>query len=415
MKRRPKGYGSVYKLKGNRSHPYVTAITMGNDNGKQIRKPIAYSDNYEKAEEKLYLYHMDLLGFIPRVVIENPQLESKYVLFMKDMMMQKIIPDDPRNIKNIDLINTMFEARLTPAELLSQNYKTDGFLSVYNKTPTIDEIWEIVKAKELNLSEKTLASYESIYKKLDSIKNKPINKIKLNEIENIFDSLEEQGYGYYSHSRLKSILGMIFNHAEKHDYVDKNFIKFIKPQGKKDYNKKGIFTNDQIKELINLDSLASRCTLICIFTGMRPGELLEIKKINVHLDEKYLIGGIKTAAGINRTIPLHEFIIPYIKLFLKGNKTEYLIHIGNKPLKYHNYLSNYYNKMKVSLNLADNLTPHSGRKTFGTLAKECGMDTYYRKCIIGHSHQDITDDIYTEPRLARLLKEINKIKIDGIC
>ena len=415
MKRRPKGYGSVYKLKGARSHPYVTTVTLGNDHGKQIRKPIAYSDSYEQAEEKLYLYHMDLLGFIPKVVIENPQLESKYVLFMKDMIMQRIIPDDPRNIKNIDLINTMFEARLTPVELQSQNYKTNGFLSVYSKTPTIDEIWEIVKEKELKLAKRTLSSYESVYKKLDSIKGKPIDKIKLTDIENIFESLEEQGYGYYSHSRLKSILSMIFNYAEKHDYINKNFIKFIKPQGKKDYNKKGIFTNDQIKELINLDSFASRCTLICIFTGMRPGELLDIKKANVHVDEKYLIGGIKTAAGINRTIPLHEFIIPYIKLFMKGNKTDYLIHIENKHVKYRNYLSHYYNKMKVYLNFDDNLTPHSGRKTFGTLAKECGMDSYYRKCIIGHSHQDITDNIYTEPRLDHLLKEINKIKIEGIC
>ena len=50
--------------------------------------------------------------------------------------------------------------------------------------------------------------------------------------------------------------------------------------------------------------------LIYIYTGIRPVELLEIESENVHLNERYMIGGVKTEAGKNRVIPIHESIVP---------------------------------------------------------------------------------------------------------
>ena len=60
-----------------------------------------------------------------------------------------------------------------------------------------------------------------------------------------------------------------------------------------------------------------------IYTGLRPTELLEILTENVHLEEKYMIGGIKTDAGKDRIIPLNDKIIPLIKNRYEPNrKTE---------------------------------------------------------------------------------------------
>lgn len=52
-----------------------------------------------------------------------------------------------------------------------------------------------------------------------------------------------------------------------------------------------------------------------IYTGMRIGELYKTKKENVHLDEHYMIGGEKTAAGIDREIPISTTIINVVERF----------------------------------------------------------------------------------------------------
>ena len=75
MKRRPKGYGSIYKISGERSCPYGVFITYGRDDkGKQIQKPIGYAETPEKAENILLMHHMQQLGFIPQVVLDNAKL-----------------------------------------------------------------------------------------------------------------------------------------------------------------------------------------------------------------------------------------------------------------------------------------------------------------------------------------------------
>lgn len=45
-----------------------------------------------------------------------------------------------------------------------------------------------------------------------------------------------------------------------------------------------------------------------IYTGLRVGELLDIKIENLHLDKRYMIGGFKTQARTNRIIPISRKI-----------------------------------------------------------------------------------------------------------
>ena len=86
------------------------------------------------------------------------------------------------------------------------------------------------------------------------------------------------------------------------------------------------YSNEEIKTLWsklyginNVDII-----LIMIYTGLRPTELLEIQTENVHLDEKYMVGRMKTEAGKDRIIPLNDKIIPLVKNRYDPNK-KYLI------------------------------------------------------------------------------------------
>ena len=98
-----------------------------------------------------------------------------------------------------------------------------------------------------------------------------------------------------------------------------------------------------------------------IYTGLRPTELLEIQTENVHLDEKYMVGGMKTEAGKDRIISLNDKIIPLVKIRYDSNK-KYLIN---------NKFGNHY--------------------TYGTYMN------------------DTTKGTYTHKTLEELLAEVNKI------
>ena len=64
--------------------------------------------------------------------------------------------------------------------------------------------------------------------------------------------------------------------------------------------------------------------LIMCYAGLRYGEVSTILLENIHLEENYMIGGIKTEAGINREIPIHTKIKPIIQTFVAQRKTKLL-------------------------------------------------------------------------------------------
>src|SRR5699024_6368908 len=95
----------------------------------------------------------------------------------------------------------------------------------------------------------------------------------------------------------------------------KNYAQFVVvPPNDKPTNRKP-FTHDEIELLwnnVNKVEFAD-VPLIMIYTGLRPGELIGIEVPNIFLEERYLIAGIKTRAGKNRTIPIHRRISPLIE------------------------------------------------------------------------------------------------------
>ena len=53
--------------------------------------------------------------------------------------------------------------------------------------------------------------------------------------------------------------------------------------------------------------------LILLYTGIRAEEFLILENKNIHLDDQYVITGVKTDAGKSRIIPIHNDILPIIQ------------------------------------------------------------------------------------------------------
>lgn len=149
--------------------------------------------------------------------------------------------------------------------------------------------------------------------------------------------------------------------------------------------------------------------LIRIYSKWRPQELTTLKTADTDLESNTMKGGMKTDAGKNRVVPIHPIIRPLIeKRFSPEN--EYLFNDNNGQqgtyMTYDKYRGRFAKAMK-RLKLTHR--PHETIHTLITKAKECHVDEYTLKLIVGHAITDITEKTYTHRTMEQLHKEICKI------
>lgn len=359
-RRRAKGSGSIYCLKGNRSKPWVASVTIGinKDSSKQVQKPIGYFKSQAEAQTALSAYELQSKGLI----------EENSLIKMSDIEKPK------------------------------------------SKCPTFKEIWDILFEEDISkLSYSSKLNNKVAFNHLKDIHHLPIDEVKMHNLKQIFDKTMEKGAGHSKLNLMKVVCAKVFNYAIKYDYIDKDYSKHIEftATNKKLRNRKQ-FTNEEVNDLFKLNTLEAKIILTFIFTGLRPQELLNIEKNNVHLDKGYMIGGLKTANGINRVIPLHELIKPFVEEFM-NNDHEYLIYNYKGRKAYQEYRSLIFHPTMKKINTAHD--PYDTRHTFATLCNECNLNEYLIKKMMGHSSNDLTKDVYTHATIKRLVEEVNKIKI----
>ncbi len=145
-----------------------------------------------------------------------------------------------------------------------------------------------------------------------------------------------------------------------------------------------------------------------IYTGIRVGEMRELKKDSVELNEKFFsIKKSKTNNGI-REVPIADKIMPFIEYWYNKNDSEYLFtNISGKKLSDRNYRDTYWTPILKDLNI--DYTPHATRHTTISLLATSGVDERIIRSIVGHSGKSLTENVYTHFDKQPLLDAINKI------
>ena len=169
------------------------------------------------------------------------------------------------------------------------------------------QLWSSTHFKQIKDS--TVIS--AMWKRLEPIHNTKMSEIRTAHFQPFVDAATSQSAA----SKIKSLAIMLCRYAMENDLVNKNYAEFIKlPKFKK--SEKIIFTADQINTLWK-HSTDKRVQVILamIYMGFRLGEILSLTPRNIHLDEGYIIGGIKTEAGTNRVIPFPQNIPEIAEFF----------------------------------------------------------------------------------------------------
>ena len=275
--------------------------------------------------------------------------------------------------------------------------KNITFLSVVEK-------WKVEHYPKI--TERRIININSRLNKMAVLNDMIFTKIKLIDLQSYFNNLN---IASGSKKEYKAVLNMIFDYAVKYDIVDKNPVQFIDTGKHQKVRQASIFNQEEISILWKHQLMKNVDTiLILIYTGLRINELLELKKENVFIEDRYIIAGSKTEAGKDRLIPLHKDLIPMIKRRYKESK-EYLIEQNEKKISYHKYL-NIFSKLLQDLNI-DTHRIHDTRHTFATIINDSGANSTSIKNIIGHSDFRMTEKVYTHKNKIELIKAIDMINL----
>ena len=161
---------------------------------------------------------------------------------------------------------------------------------------------------------------------------------------------------------------------------------------------KSVFTNEELSRLWEADpSIYSRAILIMIYSGMRIGELFQLRPEQVHLDDRYLVGGEKTEAGRDRTIPIRQEIVPLLADFLdnKGG--------SNTTASFTARVGGYLDAIGMDH------TSHEARHTFISFSIQSQIPLPTIQQIVGHASGSVTTSVYTHIPTRELIKAVDSI------
>ena len=295
-----------------------------------------------------------------------------------------------------------FETKKEAQEVL-YNYNKNPLLFSGKTFKEISYLWFTSVKEKLTIS--SIKKIEIILKFFTILNEYKISDIKLFQLQKIFD---EMTFSYNYKGNCKSVLNRIFDFAVKNDFIESNKVKFVELGKKNIVIERKIFTKNEINILWkNLEIKNVYLILILIYTGMRVGELLNLKVADVDLCNKAIyIRKSKTDAGV-RTIPIPNKIL---SLFTDNICYENEYFIFTKTFNQMSYMSFRYIFESILRKVGlQKHTIHDTRHTFATLLNNADANKTSIIKLIGHSDFSTTENVYTHKDIEELRKAINLI------
>lgn len=285
-------------------------------------------------------------------------------------------------------------------------------LAQYNNDPwdvdkvkiTFLELFELWKEKRMpKLGDSNQRSLCSASKHCSKIYNMRYREIKAYHMQ---DCIDNCGKGYSTQGAIKNLFGHLDRFAMELDVVTKCYSELLTSDPIPETTRER-FSDEEIELLWEhknepwVDSI-----LVFIYSGFRISELLGLKTANTDMEKGTFQGGVKSAAGKNRIVPIHSLIVEMVERRVnEGN--EYLFSYNGKRCSTTQYYS-IWNEILERLGI--DKTPHECRHTFESLLDSAGAN---RKCIdlmMGHKSKGTGQRFYTHKTLQELKDAIELIK-----
>lgn len=308
-----------------------------------------------------------------------------------------------------------------------QEYETLGYyptrkdalkaLADYHENPysieqtiTFAELYDKWSREKFDtISHSNICAYRASYAVCTLLYDMQFVQIRKTHLQAVVDNC---GKNYPTLRKLKVLFNQLYKFAMENDICDKDYSQFVdiaKHKERKEEKHKP-FTDTEIKKLWQEENRNEYISvvLMLIYSGVRIGELLDLKKENVHLEERYFdIIESKTESGI-RKVPIADRVMPFFEHWM-NNGSNYLVTYKNgSKAEYYTFMKNYWQPLMKELDF-DHL-PHDTRHTTISLLARAEVNQTIIKRIVGHSGaMDLTEKVYTHFDIQQLIDAINKI------
>ena len=219
------------------------------------------------------------------------------------------------------------------------------------------------------------------------------------DVDDLQDCLDDAATGRRTLENAKAALGLVYKYGIPRNAVpkDRNLAQFLRIHEPGTGSTKQGLSPEELgkirKEAESGDPVAVRVLCHC-YLGFRPSAFLALKSGDYDAKEKAFVGGIKTEAGIGRTVTVSPKIQSYVtELIAAAGEDGYVFgKEAGKALSPPEYRELFYELLErleipnpVDSENRHRITPHSCRHTFATLMKKASGSDTDKLALIGHT------------------------------
>lgn len=217
------------------------------------------------------------------------------------------------------------------------------------------------------------------------------------DIDDLQDCLDDNNLGRRTRENAKTALGLVYKYGIPRNCVpkDRNLAPYLRINAMGSVSHRGLNPTEleAIRQLAISGSRDAQMVYCNCYLGFRPTGFIQLRIDDYNAVEQAFVGGIKTEAGIMRTVTVSPKIQRYVYAAIAGRTSGYVFcdDAGNK-LSIRRYRSLFYGVLEdagldnpVDEQGRHRITPHSCRHTFATLMKHVVAPDKDKLELIGHT------------------------------
>lgn len=288
-------------------------------------------------------------------------------------------------------------------------------LDRFNKAPTdkynmtVGEAYGIfIRKVQRDKSPSTVSAYAAAWKKFNYMDRWPLRELRTDAMQEVIDQNRDMSASTLNN--IKIVFSAICEYGERNDILRRNYARFLElPE--KERVVKDAFSELEVEKLRQAAGTVPFADVIYFmcWTGWRIGEVVLFQQQDFDRERWTLTGGIKTAAGKNRTVPIPKPVRAVVERWAnQGHEYIFADPATGRKMSTKTFRAKYFAPCCETVGIRP-LTPHATRRTAETMAAKSGMRPELMLAIFGHTDYKTDVQHYIRPTVETIEEAMAKM------